>query len=136
MSEPALQYLTVLRDLLDLNAPQRRRYVTLPPHASWRRLERKWHSTVLKVDRQLYRDHFAVYHRLLTDAKTSYHNNKLKPLIRKLCLRKWKSWLMVRGLRSFLQTSTKMFFHLLLPTISRPKLINLGTLLQLLIVGF
>lgn len=68
-SEPALQYHTVLCDLLGLHASQRRHYITLHPHAPWftgslrgAKLERhclecKWHSTALEVDCQLYRDH-------------------------------------------------------------------------------
>ena len=60
------QYDNVLRSLLDLYAPLKRRTVTLRPSAPWykpevvvqknirRRLERKWRSTRLLCDREQY----------------------------------------------------------------------------------
>ena len=42
-----------------------------------RRLERKWRSTGLEVDHQLYKEHCCIYLSLISTAKTSYHITKL-----------------------------------------------------------
>ena len=88
LSSLSMRYNIILRELLDEHAPQRTRYVTLRPHAPWfdnvirkgkltkRRLERKWRSTRLEVDRQIYRDYCVGYCLLLDQAKTLYHTNK------------------------------------------------------------
>lgn len=93
------QFDTVLCDLLEQHAPQCTRYVTLRPHAPWfddslrnaklikRRLERKWRLTRLEVDRQIYRQYCATYQQLLKNAKSTYHNNKLKDLDQKALFR-------------------------------------------------
>ena len=54
-----------------------------------------------------------------------------KPSIRKLCLRKSTSWLMVKSLIFLLRTSRKMIFHLHLPTTLRPNLPDLDCLKRL-----
>ena len=89
------QYTTVLKTLLDRFAPKRERFVTLRPHAPWfneslrsakvvkRRLERKWRSSRLEVDRQVYRDYCANYQRLLCEFKSSYHKMRLDGLDQK-----------------------------------------------------
>ena len=83
------QYNTELHGLINTYAPLRIRYITFRPHAPWfddslrtakqakRRLERKWRSTRLEVDRQMYKEECENYQRLLDKAKSSYHSTRL-----------------------------------------------------------
>lgn len=134
----AMQYNTVLQELLDLYAPQCIRYVTLRPHAPWfddsirkakltkRCLERKWRST--RLDRQIYRDNCATFQHLLTEAKSVYHNNKLKGLDQKALFKEVDSWFMEKTSRHCHLTSTRLTYLLLLVTSSRIKLMNFDLL--------
>lgn len=82
------QYNTDLTNTLDMHAPKRPRFVTVRPHAPWfddslreakakkRRYERKYRSSGLEIDKQIFRDYCDSYYRRLNDAKTSYHRNR------------------------------------------------------------
>ena len=82
------QYNTDLTNVLDMHAPARPRFVTLRPHAPWfddslreakakkRSYERKYRSSGLEIDKQIFRDYCNGYYRRLNDAKTSYHRNR------------------------------------------------------------
>ncbi|KAK2568581.1 hypothetical protein P5673_006515, partial [Acropora cervicornis] len=80
---------TSLRSLLDKHAPQRLRFITLRPHAPWfndelrsakqaeRRFERKWKTSGLEIDKQIFKEQFDDYTSLINEAKKNYHINKL-----------------------------------------------------------
>ena len=71
------QYENLLRSLLDRHAPIKRRVVTVRPSAPWysteisqnkhirRKLERKWRSTLLPSDRELYVHQCSVVNNLI-----------------------------------------------------------------------
>ena len=79
------QYDNVLRSLLDRHAPIKQRVVTVGPSAPWysteiaqnkrirRKLERKWRSTLLPSDRELYIQQCCVVYNLIDLAKSSYY---------------------------------------------------------------
>ena len=81
------QYDNVLRSLLDLYAPLKRRTVTLRPSAPWykpevvvqknirRRLERKWRSTRLLCDREQYVHQCYVVNNLIESLKSTYYTD-------------------------------------------------------------
>ena len=81
------QYDNVLRSLLGLYAPLKRRTVTLRPRAPWykpevgeqknirRRLERKWRSTRLLCDREQYVHQCYVVINLIESLKSSYYTD-------------------------------------------------------------
>ena len=81
------QYDNVLRYLLDLHAPLKRRTVTLRPSAPWykpevvvqknirRRLERKWRSTRLLCDREQYVHQCYVVNNLIESLKSTYYTD-------------------------------------------------------------
>ena len=79
------QYDNVLRSLLDRHAPIKQRGVTVRPSSPWysteiaqnkrirRKLERKWRSTLLPSDCELYVHQCSVVNNLTDSAKSSYH---------------------------------------------------------------
>ena len=79
------QYDNVLCLLLDRHAPIKQRVVTVCPSAPWRsteiaqnkrirrKLERKWRSTLLQSDRELYVHQCSVVNNLIDSAKSSYY---------------------------------------------------------------
>ncbi|KAL9975453.1 hypothetical protein ACROYT_G012614 [Oculina patagonica] len=79
------QYDNVLRSLLDRHAPTKQRTVTVRPSAPWysteiaqnkrirRKLERKWRSTRLPSDRELYVHQCSVVNNLIDSAKSAYY---------------------------------------------------------------
>ena len=81
------QYDNVLRSLLDLYAPLKRRTVTLRPRDPWykpevvvqknirRRLERKWRSTRLLCDREQYVHQCYVVNNLSESLKSTYYTD-------------------------------------------------------------
>ena len=81
------QYDNVLRSLLDLYAPLKRRTVTLRPRDPWykpevvvqknirRRLERKWRSTRLLCDREQYVHQCYVVNNLIESLKSTYYTD-------------------------------------------------------------
>ena len=83
------QYDNVLRSLLDRHAPIKHRVVTVRPSAPWysteiaqnkrirRKLERKWHSTLLPSDRELCVHQCRVVNSLIDSAKSSYHTTDI-----------------------------------------------------------
>ena len=84
----ALQYDTVLSQLLDLHAPQKEKCITIRPNAPWytdelreekqkkRRLERKFRKTNLEIDKQLFLQQCQLYKNKLDDAKRDHHRSK------------------------------------------------------------
>lgn len=92
MSSPDLTnaYNTTLRELLDKHAPVVTRTVTDRPSAPWlteeikklkaarRRAERKWRSSRLEIDRQIYRNLHAKVRASIKTAKASYYNQKIQ----------------------------------------------------------
>ena len=82
-------YNSSLWSLLDKHAPQRLRFITLRPHAPWfndelrsakqakRRCERKWKTSGLEIDKQIFKDQCDAYTSLINEAKKNYHINKL-----------------------------------------------------------
>ena len=81
------QYDNVLKSLLDKHAPVMQRRVTIRPSAPWytqevalaknkrRRLERKWYSTRLQSDRELYVYQCSVANNLITSLKSDYYTS-------------------------------------------------------------
>ena len=79
-----------LRDLLDKHAPLETRVVTCRPSAPWmtttikeakaqrRRLERKWRSTRLTVDRQILREQINTIKQLTKEAKAEHYNSRIR----------------------------------------------------------
>ena len=79
------QYSNVLRALLDQHAPIKQHVVTVCPSATWysteiaqnkrirRKLERKWHSTLLPSDCELYVHQCSAVNNLIDSAKSSYY---------------------------------------------------------------
>jgi hypothetical protein len=85
-------YNSVMEKLLDKHAPVTTRQMTLRPHAPWfsdpddtlrkaklekRRLERKWKTSRLEVDWQIYRHQCHTYCHLLTAAQQEYYRSKI-----------------------------------------------------------
>lgn len=82
-------YELTLKTLTDKHAPLKSRYITCRPKAPWyndnlhqlkvtkRRLERKWISSCLEVDRQIYRKHCQIYTRALNSSKTNYYSSQI-----------------------------------------------------------
>ncbi|XP_072037124.1 uncharacterized protein [Amphiura filiformis] len=85
----AEQYDTTLRDLVDKHAPEVRREITLRPNAPWftpslqaakqkkRQCERAWKKSGLECHRQIFQEQCKEYHKLLYDAKTTYHKSQV-----------------------------------------------------------
>ena len=83
------QYNNMLSSLFNRYAPEKKRLVTLRPHAPWyddslrkakqqkRRLERKYRSTGLEIHRQMFGDACKKYKDMLTDSKTKYYTTKI-----------------------------------------------------------
>ena len=79
------QYDNVLRSLLDRHAPIKQRVVTVRSSAPWysteisqnkrirRKIERKWRSTLLPSERDLYVHQCSVVNNLIDSAKSSYY---------------------------------------------------------------
>ena len=79
----------LLRSVLELHAPLKRRTVTLRPSAPWykpevvvqknirRRLERKWRSTRLLCDREQYVHQCHVVNRLIESLKSTYYTDTI-----------------------------------------------------------
>ena len=84
------QYNSNLANILDMHAPQRPRFMTIRPHAPWfvdslrqakvlkRKYERKYRSSGLEIDKQIFLDHCAKYNSSLTEAKTTYHRKRFE----------------------------------------------------------
>ena len=104
----AEQYNIVLKELLDKHAPERSILVTIRPKAPWytnkvreakrskRRAERKLKSSVLEVDRQLFKGECKSYNAVLSQSKYRYLTDEIA------------------------QCDTKHLFQLV-QTLSRPK---------------
>ena len=81
------EYENTLLKILDKYAPMKRRMITLRPSAPWymdeireekkkrRRLERRWRSSRLCIDRQLYADQCKLVNNMLKLAKSSYYSS-------------------------------------------------------------
>ena len=81
------KYENTLTETLERHAPLKRRVITLHPSAPWyhgrisnakrkrRKLERRWRSPRLCVDRQIYVDQCRVVNKMLKDAKASYYSS-------------------------------------------------------------
>ena len=89
-SDPATlveNYDDIIRTVIDKHAPVQTKSITLRPRTPWfnndlllakkskRRLERKWLSSKLVVDYQIYRNHCKNYNHLLNTAKADYHRS-------------------------------------------------------------
>jgi len=84
------EYNNVLGSLLDKYAPLKHSLVTIRPNAPWytpevaiqknkrRRLERKWRSTMLDHDRELYKNQCGVVNNLIDTLKSSYYTTIIK----------------------------------------------------------
>jgi len=76
-----------LKNTLDTHAPLKTRFVPTRINADWyddnirdakqirRRLERRWRSTKIEIDRQIYRNQCDVVIRLIKDAKQKFYNS-------------------------------------------------------------
>ena len=81
------EYENTLRNILDEHAPMKRRTITLRPLAPWytneireeknkrRRLERRWRSSRLGIDRQMYAEQCKLVNNMLKRAKSSYYSS-------------------------------------------------------------
>ena len=77
-----------LNDIINSQAPLLNRTITLRPHAPWytdtlrdakrRQLERRWRSTKLEVNHQIYRDFCVVVNKSLRAAKSEYYEKQIK----------------------------------------------------------
>lgn len=88
LSQLNTQYETILSDILDKHAPLLSRTITSRPNAPWytgclrkvkselRRLERRWRSSRLEIDRQIFKSKCRHYNQLIIDSKkiTTPHN--------------------------------------------------------------
>ena len=84
------EYNTRMKQLLDQHAPLVQRTVTERPSAPWmnleikvaktdrRRAERKWRSTQLQIDKELYRQQNKKVKILIKKSRTEYYNNKIE----------------------------------------------------------
>ena len=84
------QYEAVLSKLLEKHAPLISRSITCRPNAPWynnglrkdkqnlRRLERRWRSSKLEVDRQIYKTESHCYNQMILKAKKEYHTKQLE----------------------------------------------------------
>ena len=82
------QYDTVLRDLKDKYAPLITRTIRCRPNAPWynddlremkcelRRLERRWNSSKLEIDKQIFKDLSNKYNLAIKHAKESFHRKQ------------------------------------------------------------
>jgi hypothetical protein len=85
----AESYQNVLSTLLDTYAPVKTKTVTLRPATPWytpeiqeqkirkRRLERRWRTTKLTVDREVYTQQCIVVNRTISAAKTNYYKDMI-----------------------------------------------------------
>lgn len=85
----ATNYDSTIKAIIDDHAPVQSKSVTLRPRIPWfsndlllakkekRRLERKWLSSKLLVDYEIYRDQCKSYQSLLQSAKSEYHRNRI-----------------------------------------------------------
>ncbi|PFX12684.1 hypothetical protein AWC38_SpisGene23314 [Stylophora pistillata] len=81
------KYENTLTEILEMHAPLKRRVITLRPSAPWyhegisdakrkhRKLERRWRSSRLCTDRQMYVDQCRAVNKMLKDAKASYYSS-------------------------------------------------------------
>ena len=79
-------YESTLSELLKTHAPEKRRIITLMPHAPWyndsinvekrkcRKLERQWQTTRLCIDRELYMSQCTLVNQMIKDAKSDYYS--------------------------------------------------------------
>ena len=79
-------YEKTLRNTLDSHAPIKQRLITPRPSSAWynddimeakkqrRKLERRWRSSRLCVDREMYAEQCKIVNNLLKDAKTTYYS--------------------------------------------------------------
>ena len=83
------QYESVLKSLLDKHAPVINRTITSRPRSLWfneechevkqnlRRLERRWRSSRLEIDHQIFVPQAAKYHKTLLQARKNYYSLEL-----------------------------------------------------------
>ena len=81
------KYENTLTEILEMHAPLKRRLITLRPSAPWyhegisnakrkrRKMERRWRSSRLCIDRQIYVDQCRAVNKMLKDAKASYYSS-------------------------------------------------------------
>ena len=79
-------YESTLSELLKTHAPEKRRIITLRPHAPWyndsinvekkkrRRLERQWRTTRLCIHRELYVSQCTLVNQMIKDAKSDNYS--------------------------------------------------------------
>jgi len=89
VSELAHRYNQVLRELLDKHAPLKERCIIVRHVAPWyndcikvekqkrRKLEKKWRSTWLVIDREIYKEQCRRVSKLITEAKRDYLSDKI-----------------------------------------------------------
>ena len=83
------QYETTLSDILEKHAPLKKCIITIRPFNGWytqeiteakkfrRRLERRWRSSRLEIDRQLFTSQRDVVWKMIKEAKAVYFENKI-----------------------------------------------------------
>ena len=83
------QYNTTLHQYINHHAPEKTRTITLRPHAPWysdvihaakqkkRQLERKWMSSGLEIDKQIFKEECKAYHHMIESAKSTYHSDRI-----------------------------------------------------------
>lgn len=88
-SDPVPHYDSTLRTLLDEHAPAKTKLIVDRPSAPWmssevktakqarRRAERKWRTSKLEVDRQIYNKHKEHVQTIIADAKQSHYSTKI-----------------------------------------------------------
>ena len=81
------EYKNTLRNILDEHAPMKRRIITFRPSAPWytdeireerkkrRRLERRWRSSLLSIDRQMYAEQCKFVNNMFKRAQSSYYSS-------------------------------------------------------------
>ena len=89
VSEEVDQYNTILSQLVDKHAPVKERVVTIRPSAPWytdeiktekhfrRKLERKWRSSKLTIDRELYMGQCKKVTKMIDEARRKHYNGEI-----------------------------------------------------------
>lgn len=84
------QYNKVLGDLINKHAPVQSHIITCRPNAPWfsddlhkqkvikRRYERKWLSSGLEIDKQIFKTHCHFYTNLMNASKTEYYRSQVR----------------------------------------------------------
>ena len=100
----------VFSDLKDKSAPLITRTIRCGPNALWyhdhlrelkcklRRLERRWNSSKLEIDKHIFHDHSKSYNLAIKHAKETYHKMcNLLNVTQNICSRSLTSWVLLTG---------------------------------------